>query len=48
MITLFYRMNTDAVSEYFPSPVVFKGLFNLCSKLFGIKFQVSVRKIDFF
>ncbi|XP_071132416.1 uncharacterized protein [Mytilus edulis] len=32
-------LNADGVREYFPAPLVLKGLLDLCSKLFHIQFQ---------
>ena len=39
---MFFRLNDDAISEYFPLNKVIEGMFNLCNKLFGIHFRVSI------
>lgn len=36
------RNDKDKVSEYFPVNTVLLGLFDLCTKLFGVNFEASI------
>lgn len=38
----FPRNDKDKVSEYFPVNTVLLGLFDLCTKLFGVNFEASI------
>ncbi|CAC5402347.1 prlC [Mytilus coruscus] len=39
VLLIYCRLNADGVREYFPAPLVLKGLLDLCSKLFHIQFK---------